>query len=164
MNQEVICRNCNKVIPQDELTTNGRVRTDGTRYFAKLCRKCRAIKAADYRKRNPERCREYNRKHYEREHFQYRLYASGKWARRQGHVACTATVNQIKKAFTGKCEACGVPEIECRTRLHMDHNHETGEFRGWLCDSCNRALGYLKDSSRVIAALLLYSERSKIKA
>ena len=27
----------------------------------------------------------------------------------------------------------------------LDHNHDTDEFRGWLCHSCNRALGCFND-------------------
>ncbi len=27
----------------------------------------------------------------------------------------------------------------------MDHCHRTGEFRGWLCGDCNRALGKVSD-------------------
>jgi len=33
----------------------------------------------------------------------------------------------------------------------IDHNHETGEVRGILCKSCNRALGLLGDSPETMA-------------
>jgi Recombination endonuclease VII len=40
------------------------------------------------------------------------------------------------------CECCG--ERPLRT-LHLDHDHRTGAFRGWLCVKCNTAIGKLGD-------------------
>jgi hypothetical protein len=40
----------------------------------------------------------------------------------------------------------------------IDHNHDTGEFRGVLCKQCNRALGMFKDSPTVLASALEYLE------
>jgi hypothetical protein len=40
----------------------------------------------------------------------------------------------------GVCAVCQTAEANV-----VDHNHETGEVRGLLCNPCNRALGYLKD-------------------
>ena len=38
----------------------------------------------------------------------------------------------------------------------VDHDHETGKFRGLLCPTCNRGLGLLKDSVTVLQSLVLY--------
>ena len=29
--------------------------------------------------------------------------------------------------------------------MHMDHDHKTDLFRGWLCNQCNTAIGGLGD-------------------
>lgn len=31
-------------------------------------------------------------------------------------------------------------------KIHLDHDHNTGAFRGWLCNRCNLALGHFGDS------------------
>ena len=38
------------------------------------------------------------------------------------------------------CEICG--ESISGEDINLDHNHETGKFRGWLCIKCNTGLGY----------------------
>jgi hypothetical protein len=41
------------------------------------------------------------------------------------------------------CECCGRAPI--KERLCLDHDHKTGVFRGWLCKTCNMAIGKLGD-------------------
>ena len=84
-------------------------------------------------------------------------------AKRNGHISCNATSRELEAAFTGKCHVCQVPEIECNHRLRMDHCHETGEFRGWLCHECNVAASLLKDSPEIMRKLVKYIERSKME-
>lgn len=38
------------------------------------------------------------------------------------------------------CDICDEPVRVPR----CDHNHKTGNFRGWLCNSCNTGLGHLE--------------------
>jgi len=54
------------------------------------------------------------------------------------------------------CEACGKPG-----RICFDHCHATGRFRGWLCNGCNTALGYVMDSPETLLALAAYLRRSR---
>ena len=47
----------------------------------------------------------------------------------------------------GKCAICLNPQVASRkNRLCVDHNHETKEVRGLLCDKCNQGLGYFDDN------------------
>ena len=55
----------------------------------------------------------------------------------------------------GRCEACGK-----QRKLCIDHCHDTGEFRGWICGQCNRALGLAGDGIFEVRRLLSYLERA----
>lgn len=55
-------------------------------------------------------------------------------------------------AVAGHCQICG----RHKDQLHVDHNHDTGEVRGLLCNRCNTALGLLQDSPELIARSLQY--------
>ena len=58
-------------------------------------------------------------------------------------------------AQSGRCATCVRP----LRMVHTDHNHETGEFRGLLCPSCNRAIGLLRDDPVVALAVSQYLDR-----
>ncbi len=103
-------------------------------------------------RRNVERAKQWEEKGVNR--FRVALYKSKHGARKYRHAACSATAEELAAAFTSKCDACGVPEIELTKKLCVDHSHETGEFRGFLCHKCNKALGLLGDSEEVIVNLL----------
>lgn len=55
-----------------------------------------------------------------------------------------------------RCAACGLHENDTRRRLCVDHNHDTGEIRGLLCDRCNMALGLLDDDVLRLQHLVEY--------
>ena len=61
------------------------------------------------------------------------------------------------KPDDGRCDCC----LKV-TRLVYDHDHETGEFRGWLCHGCNTALGKLGDDAKGVRNALEYLERKLI--
>ena len=58
------------------------------------------------------------------------------------------------------CECCGEHKSKYRhNRLNLDHDHQTGEFRGWLCGACNRGLGNLGDDLEGVLQALAYLKR-----
>ena len=55
----------------------------------------------------------------------------------------------------GKCAICNQP----MTKACSDHNHETKQRRGMLCDCCNRGLGLLKDNVSVLESAIAYLKK-----
>lgn len=49
------------------------------------------------------------------------------------------------------CEVCGEDSQIC-----FDHDHKTGDFRGWLCHKCNKILGFSRDDPKLLVKLAKY--------
>lgn len=43
--------------------------------------------------------------------------------------------------------------------LVRDHNHQTGEGREWICDSCNTGLGRFKDNPKFLEKVIEYLKK-----
>ena len=65
------------------------------------------------------------------------------------------------RPYSEFCEICLTPAIELKRTLHFDHDHITGEFRGWLCFPCNAALGFAKDDVEILQRMIDYLRKSK---
>ena len=50
-----------------------------------------------------------------------------------------------------------------RITARIDHDHETGNVRGLLCDSCNWGLGHLKDNKGTLRRLMAYLDHKRDK-
>lgn len=55
-----------------------------------------------------------------------------------------------------RCECCGAHQSEKKKVFSLDHCHSTGKFRGWLCDQCNHAIGFLGDSLEGVMRAVRY--------
>ena len=62
--------------------------------------------------------------------------------------------NQMFAEQEGKCGICGKHDLE--KHLSVDHDHDTGEVRGLLCQPCNLGLGKLGDNIESIENTLRY--------
>ena len=58
------------------------------------------------------------------------------------------------KSQGGGCAICGA----MARRLCVDHDHETGTFRGVLCHRCNAAIGLLGDTLETVKRAVVYLE------
>ena len=67
-----------------------------------------------------------------------------------------------------ECEICGAEAYSERNgrhqngnfkRLAFDHDHTTGEFRGWLCSKCNVGIGHFEDDPNLLLLAGMYLER-----
>lgn len=75
---------------------------------------------------------------------------------------CAGHLKQYKRGITpyklggkdGVCECCGKAG-----KVHWDHDHTTGKFRGWLCVSCNTGLGKLGDSVEGLERAIAYLKK-----
>lgn len=61
------------------------------------------------------------------------------------------------------CECC-LRVLGTGKKVHLDHDHVTGKFRGWLCNKCNLGLGSLGDCIASIELALAYLKCAAIAA
>ncbi len=98
-----------------------------------------------YRETNPGAAKERSRKHRAKNP----TYARN-WKRRADGLP------EPTRVEPEWCECCG--RLPGAT-MHLDHDHRTGEFRGWLCGQCNLGLGALGDDAAGLEKALAYLRR-----
>ncbi len=68
------------------------------------------------------------------------------------------TVREVRARFlarqNGKCAICGADGP-----THLDHDHQTGEYRGVLCLGCNVGLGHFRDDPKRLGEAIRYLDR-----
>lgn len=73
--------------------------------------------------------------------------------------------NEIKagRKQPDQCEICGVFARDFKRGLCYDHDHISGEFRGWICTRCNTTLGLVKENTETLMALIEYINKYRVK-
>ena len=91
-------------------------------------------KKKEYREKNKEKIKEYQKK--------YNATENGKKSQRISSWKHLRMICEDWESlyeiyiYTWNCEYCETPFKNTKDR-HLDHNHETGEIRGILCNRCN---------------------------
>lgn len=96
-------------------------------------------------------------------HREKRLNAAKEWYRaNRERVREANRQKRIAHAGAPPPAACTICARE--QRLVWDHCHASGRFRGWLCYSCNIALGQVRDDVGVLQRMIEYLDSNREKA
>ena len=60
-----------------------------------------------------------------------------------------------------KCDCCGAHKDEFKRRLHVDHDHSTGQVRALLCTRCNPLVGFAKEDITRLEMTAKYLKKFK---
>lgn len=103
-----------------------------------------------YRAENREKLNEDNRKYYAAN--QEKILSL---AKEKKYGVSAKDIEQMKLTQGGACAICKVVP----KKLRVDHDHSSGKVRDLLCNTCNLALGLLKDSAIVARAAADYLDK-----
>lgn len=155
-----VCPKCKIEKPYSEFYKESGTST-GVSCYCKLCKNKKAkeimsrphnkkkanIRAAAYRKNNAQ---------------QFKLGVKMSSYKKFG---IKITKEEYKKMYSlqnGCCAICSTHVSKCKKDLALDHDHNTGKVRGFLCDQCNTGLGMFKDNTELMFKAIdyLYKHRS----
>ena len=137
-------KKCTKCKKEKSLTE---FRSRGGKYKHLLksqCNKCLKAQHKEWCKKNPERVS------------QYRATEDALHKRCQRRNINVETFFKVFEDQSYECKICSAPITLENSAI--DHNHDTGEFRGVLCRNCNRALGLFKDNPEILKKAAIYLE------
>jgi hypothetical protein len=157
------CRICGKLKPFDDFYRASGMR-DGRRNECKPCfqadRKAKynsaeaVARVKGWQERNPERLDAY-RAEYRNRPARKRAMRDLYYRRNFGITA--DEVDALLAGQGGKCAICD--GVSARAEgWHVDHNHETGQIRGVLCQRCNHGIGLLEEDPARLRAAADYLE------
>lgn len=160
MNKIKTCRVCKKTRPIEQFN---QLRKSGDGFDSR-CKICYRAYRKQHRLLYPERIKEERKaQHIHRHHGEGRfvraLRNAQNKAKDQGYEILTITTEEIKKALTGYCDICRTVETEHDQHLQLNFCRKTGNFRGWLCKSCNHVLTSVGDSADELLAMAAYIKR-----
>lgn len=133
------CTRCNEQKPSTEFY----YRVDG-KPRGNHCKRCVIAQTGAYQSANRERATEWQRR----------------WKLIHTYSITADEFDTLLAKQGGRCAICRThPRQDSRIkRLALDHDHETGQVRGLLCNRCNRGIGLLGDTAASIDVAIAYLE------
>lgn len=91
---------------------------------------------------------------------QRRALTERKSALKKNYGITLEQYNEILVSQNYSCAWCGRHEDEFPKKLAVDHNHETGDIRGLLCNYCNHKVVGSHSNGDTLRRLATYVESS----
>lgn len=153
MPTEKVCRGCQRTLPIDAFDL--RRQRQGSAKWRSRCKEC---EAAGQRLKEKNGQRDRSTEQATASHSSLRSYAKRlgiPWADVVGRYPAD-----------NRCEVCRRTPQEAYSgdryaRLSLDHCHQTGRLRGFLCGPCNSGVGHLGDTPERLRAALKYLTKSQ---
>ena len=82
-------------------------------------------------------------------------------ARRKSHLKKAYSItpeeyDEMCRMQSSCCAICGTHQKDLKFILCVDHDHNTNDIRGLLCQSCNTGLGCFKDNTELLENAINY--------
>jgi DNA-directed RNA polymerase subunit RPC12/RpoP len=147
-----VCSKCGELKPASEY------HEESNRYGLQAwCKQCNLQRNREWRERNREHVRAYAQHKYRQgDPLARRLIAwRSELKRRYGLTPEQYEAMLVAQDY--RCAICGTESFtDCNRRALVDHDHETGEIRGLLCNRCNGGLGLMDDSIELLEKAIRY--------
>lgn len=123
-----------------------------------------------WRKRNPDKTKEYYQKNQEQIREQAKKHWTTKGFFKRIELKYGLSYEEYEGMYLkqkGQCAICSkrihiqVSNKRDPERAFIDHCHNTGKVRGLLCSLCNTGLGMFKDNEQSLKKALKYLKQTK---
>ncbi len=160
-----ICTQCGELKPRDQFFRQSR---PSRPHLRSACKACTKEYADGRRLAKPDHCKKQERESKRRRRPLYdealRLYGR-EWQLRKKYGMTVEDFTALLACQDGGCAICHRPVIYSgkqkglRDLACVDHDHDTKEIRGILCQACNTAIGLFGDDPARLRCAAEYLER-----
>jgi hypothetical protein len=101
----------------------------------------------------------YYRAKWMRENYSHRPYvktAKRSWNLKKNYGITQEEYNALLENQNELCAICKSLPIDLN--LNVDHNHNTGQVRGLLCEKCNKGIGLFLENPETLRLAAIYLE------
>lgn len=124
-----------------------------------VCRQCYNHVMSEWRKNNPDKVKEANKRAYWNNPEKAKQKArNGRFkAKYWPHLSIKDAGKEWDKIYAaqnGKCSICKLPKT-----LDVEHCHKTSKVRSLACNDCNTALARLHENKEIALAIIKYIEK-----
>ncbi|SRR5258707_11806307 len=134
-----ICSSCRQDLPVTDFYRDKTFK-DGRQ---NQCRECKTKANKKWRAKNAAKMRSY----------------AAEWHRQKRYGLTHDEFTARVEACGNRCEICRKPQHPSFKVLDVDHDHETGKFRGLICRDCNTALRC--EDPAILRAMADYLEKHR---